>query len=171
MLQIAQNGTGGRGTAPNSGDMTQFWVGMLIAAHPGGQVLLFLPTVCKQQQGNMIKICLQWAQRVAGISRALSTEPDLLLPQLQEELWLATLRAFLSALELGMWMQGTEVPQPLWDNDSVLMDWVHEQGSKVFSAGDIAKINQCCLHLQVECLSKLCDESGRALWQDAWEGQ
>jgi ribonuclease HI len=126
-----------------------------------GTVIRFVGSSNKGPLGNLLMAQLCWAQVVAGISRSILEYPEVEIPQIQNELWIITLREFLAKSQLRLCIPDIPLPSPRRINDKVLMDFVGH-----FSPSEQQRINRCRIYLKVELLSEICDASGTILSND-----
>jgi hypothetical protein len=109
------------------------------------------------QLGATIVIQLNWAQIVSGRGTPILEIPQEILPHLDSEQWIQTLRRFLALSCITLHISNIDVPYGKRINDQILMDLVvHTSWSKT----EIKEINKCRLYLKVESVSDISNQSG-----------
>jgi hypothetical protein len=117
------------------------------------------------QLGETILIQLNWAQLVSGRSQPILEIPSDGIPQLGNEQWIQTLRRFLTVSGITMHISNITVPYEKRVNDQILMDVMARQH---WSNSDIIEINKCRIHLKVESISDITNQSGTHIKEQCW---
>ena len=114
--------------------------------------------------GKLIKIRLQWAQRVAGIQRPILEDTASNIPQLDHEPWISTLRTFLHESELSIVISGITSLPTKRNDDKFLMELAYKIGSKE----EIIKINRCRIFLHALTISDVASPDGSKISTQAF---
>jgi hypothetical protein len=100
---------------------------------------------------------LQWAQLVCGSSSSLLEDTTTTWPMLSDELWITTLRLFLSLSEISVCIPGINPVKLQRKGDYAIMDAVQ---SIQYRRRDIIHINRCRIFLRVNMVSDICNAAG-----------
>jgi hypothetical protein len=111
--------------------------------------------------GKLLATQLRWAQRVAGIHEPILIDTKTRIPQLDNELWLTTLREFLQASNLGIETPMVKGIKTARKGDMAIMEIVERpRGKQRYADADVRKINRCRIFLRAELLSEICNAAG-----------
>jgi hypothetical protein len=117
------------------------------------------------QVGATILIQLNWAQLVSGRSKGKMEIPMANLPHLDDELWIQTMRHFLTISHVTLHIDDIVKPLKKRINDEVIMDVVAVQS---WTNTEIRQINKCRLFMRIESISEMCTASGSHVTNDNW---
>ena len=115
--------------------------------------------------GKALLIQLKWAQKIAGTSTPILSDPDRNIPQLSAERWIQTLRIFLKLSKLKIDIKQIVTSPPKRVHDRYIMDIATTDGD--YSDSQITIINRCRIHLRAETIADLSNASGTTLTNDA----
>jgi hypothetical protein len=118
--------------------------------------------------GKLSRIKLAWDQRVAGIGHSILRQPFKHCPQLHSELWTTTLREFLKASELEIYISNFHTPIRQRQHDIILMDSIAEHPKLNFTDQEIRMINRCRIFLQCETLADITNMLGTTIQPQAY---
>jgi hypothetical protein len=112
---------------------------------------------CNTKLGDLMRTQLQWAQLVCGSSSSLLEDTKTTWPMLSDELWISSLRVFLSLSELSVRIPGINPVKLQREGDFAIMDAVQ---SLHYCRRDIILINRCRIFLRVNTVSDICNAAG-----------
>ena len=97
----------------------------------GSDKVLFLICLLRtdRQASITLRIQLEWAQRISGISASIWYDVSTKLPQLDSELWITTLRHFLHKSQLQLVVPDIHPSELSREQDSYLMDHIPSKQS------------------------------------------
>jgi exonuclease III len=110
--------------------------------------------------GKLLQCSLAWFQLSTGMSFSVLERTHIPLPHLESK-WLSSLRDFLSMIDASIQVDVPNIPPKQREGDEYLMDVIIN--SKIFSKGDVRKINYCRLYLQAVTLSDITKPNGEDL--------
>jgi hypothetical protein len=113
---------------------------------------------CNTKLGRLIKTQLQWAQMFCWSAYPLLESTTTPWPTLSDELWITTLRSFLSISEISVCIPALNPVTLQQDGDFALMDAVQTLN---YCRADIIRINRCRIYLRVNTASDICNAAGR----------
>jgi ribonuclease HI len=114
--------------------------------------------------GKSMKAQLQWAQRVAGTEESILMDTKTRIPQLDEEVWIATLRQYLEESEMGIDIDGIKTVATKREGDKPIMSLVRDWGDT-----EKTRINRCRMYLRAETIADLCNAEGKYITEQAME--
>jgi hypothetical protein len=117
------------------------------------------------QVGATILIQLNWTQVVSGRIKILSI-PMVKLPHLDDELWIQTIRRFLTLSHLTIHIANIGTPVKKRINDAVIMDII---GDQQWTNTEIRNINKCRLYMRIDSISDMCNASGTQVTDHHWK--
>jgi hypothetical protein len=117
------------------------------------------------QLGSTILIQLNWAQLVSGRSTPILEIPSEVIPHLENEQWLITLRRFLALSHITMHISDIATPIGKRVNDQILMDVA---AGSTWSPNETKQINKCRIFLKAESISDIATRSGTHINDDSW---
>jgi hypothetical protein len=115
---------------------------------------------------KILQIQLAWAQLVSGISKPILEDTSKPLPHLENELWVSSLRQYLSASFLQVHIVHVTHKDPKCINDTFLMDQACTMG---YSDKKLCMINRCRIYLRAETLADVSSYSGKTIDAQALE--
>jgi len=115
----------------------------------------------KTQLGKVFELLIRTYQLWAGIRQhvLIDTQPCSWIP----DHWLSKLRATMHELHIQIRYESWNIP-PLRKNDRYLMNDFVDQD---FPSHKLAKLNACCMYLQVTTLAEIVDHTGEELLPQA----
>jgi hypothetical protein len=120
----------------------------------------------KRQAGMIIKIQLQWAQRISGTYNSILMDTSTELPQLEDEKWIVTLRHYLQISGLQIWIQNFFHDEKQCKYDKYIMDCIDRNTTTL---EDIRKINRCRLYMRTTTISDIVNATGKYITKEAYE--
>jgi ribonuclease HI len=117
------------------------------------------------QVGATILIQLNWAQLVSGRSKSILEIPQSYLPQLDDELWIQTMRRFLTLSQLKLHIPDIVTPFRKRIHDDIIMDIIDNQH---WTRTEIRQINKCRLFMRIASISEMCTASGTHITAQHW---
>jgi hypothetical protein len=132
------------------------------------QTLLFLKRIrANQKLSTLLRIGLTWFQLQSGLTDPVLECPALDLPYLEIG-WFRSLRQFLQSIQATIQIDTTHIARHLRINDTSIMNALLDLQ---IPPNRLYRTNLCCIYLQVECLSEICNISGTEVLQEVWLGQ
>jgi hypothetical protein len=114
--------------------------------------------------GKSLRAQIQWAQRVAGTEESILMDTKTRIPQLDEEVWITTLRQFLEESEMGIEIDGIKTAKPKREKDTVIMTAAEPSGDT-----DKMRINRCRTYLMAETIADVCNAEGTHITEEAMQ--
>jgi ribonuclease HI len=114
--------------------------------------------------GKSMRAQLQWAQRVAGTDESILMDTKTRIPQLDEEVWISTLRQFLDESEMGIDIDNIATVKAKREKDKPIMSLVSEWGDT-----DKIRINRCRMYLKAETIADLSNAAGTHITEQAMD--
>jgi hypothetical protein len=118
------------------------------------------------QVGATILIQLNWAQMVSGRGKSILEIPMENIPHLDEELWIQTMRRFLTISQLTLHIEDIVTPVTKRENDAIIMDVVAAQQ---WTNAETRQINKCRLYMRIDSISEMCSASGSHVDNNHWD--
>mgnify|MGYP000208384865 CR=1 FL=1 len=106
--------------------------------------------------GKHIQITLQWLQLHAGVTYSLFERPDQTIPYIKSN-WFTGLLEFLRKCNAHVKIDGIYTVKKRRHGDHVLMEWAL---AGLWTTLQLEQINRVRIHLQIECLSDMCNAQG-----------
>jgi hypothetical protein len=120
------------------------------------------------QAGRLLRCVVQWAQYCAGTSVPILEDVYQELPHLESK-WLSSLRNYLAHIHAGMQLDKTGVAPIERQHDEYIMDRILD--SKVFTAKEIKRLNNCRMYLEALTITDLATTRGDRLDNSKLEGK
>jgi hypothetical protein len=112
-----------------------------------------------------ILIQLNWAQLVSGSGTSILEIPTERIPHLDNELWIQTMRRFLSISQLTLHIEKIITPFKKRINDEIIMVLLARQ---IWTKTETRQINKCRIFMRIESISDLCTASGTHVHEQYW---
>ena len=115
--------------------------------------------------GKLLLQRLNWAHRIAGTSKPILEDTETIIPQLNDELWIRSMREFLEASELFLKIPLLTTIPLQCRHDKFLM----ETAAQYMTEGDIIRANNCRLFLRVTTLADLATADGKYIRKELYD--
>jgi hypothetical protein len=115
---------------------------------------------CKSRLGQLMTMQIQWAQLICGTSKQILADVKTNLPMLKEELWISSLRDFLSKSEISVHIPAIVTAVPQRKNDISIMEKAISLG---FKPHELLRINRCRIYLRASTISDISSADGTAI--------
>jgi hypothetical protein len=110
--------------------------------------------------GQLMTMQIQWAQLICGTSKQILADVKTNLPMLKEELWISSLRDFLSKSEISVHIPAIVTAVPQRKNDIFIMEKAMSLG---FKPHELLRINRCRIYLRASTISDISSADGTAI--------
>ncbi len=134
-----------------------------------GQVAYFMKSwrTPHSHAGQMLQVAVAWAQYSLGTGISFLQDTETALPHF-ESCWLASLRAYLHAIDGHLELNNPHVPPPQRQHDQHIMDIVLASGQ--FKPYQVRLVNYCRLYLRVITLADIANANGTHILHEIYHG-
>ena len=110
---------------------------------------------------SIFQTYFSWVQHIAGTTTSIFRDTTTIIPQLQHEQWIMTLRQYLSQAHLQLQIPDVPTITLQRSHDQAIMDMAHQDDH--LSVKDISRINRCRVYLCATTLADLANARGTHL--------